>query len=844
MGKVLIFGTNVASLRAAANFARYGHKVILLNRGNYISEIRSQLQIQQPRNLCNGCLKLFLKKMYRTTGNITVYHNSEILSVEGAPGNFKVKFKTTPPVVDEWKCIGCEICVEKCGATVKHLPLSPGIYTIPNPKNCVDVCPAKAINIPEERIVEESAEAVILAPEFEEADVSEFGYGFKNVLKSSEFELLFWGVGEDIKHLTRPSDGKIPRTIGFFAPAGFKNFLGSYEEVSRILWQAIKVKELSENVDVHVYLREARLYGKGQLRLLDIARDKGVHLHIIDDFTIVQKGDNIVVNGDELEMFVIAAGQKPSEWWQKLADAAGIEIKNGFALTRPYSLETTKDGVFAMGEFVRPLGNPESIYDGTAIVREVERYISPPVVEEDTPQEYIKDDFNPKVALFVCECALGDVSLNATADHTVYIPYLCLEPKRIISEIKKSGANRVVFAACSPMHFETKLEKIADRAGISPTCIHYVQLKEHGARVGADSRKISTLVRAAIEKVKKDYYVDIPRKDPVKAALVIGNSVAALVIAAELSRHIKVYLLADKLTPPEDVTGILPATLRMSKDEFLNWYESIKKDALSRVTLLSGEIESIEGKIGSFRTKIGDTVIEHGVLILADGSEIEMGDTIGGGVSTHHARIGAILAARHGNIPKYELMRSYSLLDLNPPSATRGVGDAITVKVSQLTRKIAEILSLELDEDGFVKGVEEDPLLHMENTNIKMRPFDQYTGGIFISGFSHSPMPVESQVIHGEAVAQQALFLMREFDSPAGKWLSVTNPRRCAGCGICVEACFTKARYIDDDEKIAKVEPALCEGCGACANVCPSGAAYIVSYRADQMFEIVKEVVK
>lgn len=199
MGKVLIFGTNVASLRAAANFARYGHKVVLLNRGNYISEIRSQLQIQQPRNLCNGCLKLFLKKMYRITGNITVYHNSEILSVEGAPGNFKVKFRTTPPVVDEWKCLGCDICVEKCGATVKRLPLSPGIYTIPNPENCVYVCPAKAINIPTEKVVEENAEAVILAPEFEEADVSEFGYGLKNVLKSSEFELLFWGHGRGYK---------------------------------------------------------------------------------------------------------------------------------------------------------------------------------------------------------------------------------------------------------------------------------------------------------------------------------------------------------------------------------------------------------------------------------------------------------------------------------------------------------------------------------------------------------------------------------------------------------------------------------------------------------------------
>jgi len=90
MGKVLIFGINLASYRAAANLARAGHKVVLLNRGEFIWDKFTQMQWQQPRDIINGYSKGFLKNVMMATGNIEFYHNSSLLSVDGQPGNFKV----------------------------------------------------------------------------------------------------------------------------------------------------------------------------------------------------------------------------------------------------------------------------------------------------------------------------------------------------------------------------------------------------------------------------------------------------------------------------------------------------------------------------------------------------------------------------------------------------------------------------------------------------------------------------------------------------------------------------------------------------------------------------------
>jgi heterodisulfide reductase subunit A len=140
--------------------------------------------------------------------------------------------------------------------------------------------------------------------------------------------------------------------------------------------------------------------------------------------------------------------------------------------------------------------------------------------------------------------------------------------------------------------------------------------------------------------------------------------------------------------------------------------------------------------------------------------------------------------------------------------------------------------NLKLDEDGF-----------FDEANVKFRPVDFLTEGIFVCGLAHSPRTISESIAQAEAAAQKALTILSKSQLLPKGIISEVRNRWCVGCEACVTACPYEAREIATDRKVAQVVESLCKGCGVCAVVCPSGAAKLRSYKDEQILAMIDEAI-
>jgi len=153
--------------------------------------------------------------------------------------------------------------------------------------------------------------------------------------------------------------------------------------------------------------------------------------------------------------------------------------------------------------------------------------------------------------------------------------------------------------------------------------------------------------------------------------------------------------------------------------------------------------------------------------------------------------------------------------------------DLLVLSVGEVPREdnfeLSRILGLQLTEEGFFKEAEP-----------KFRPLETLKEGIFLAGGCHSPRTFEEAQIQALGAVQAILgFLSKE--SYLSRPISVVQERWCSGCGLCVEACPYGVRFLDDEEKVARVKAPLCQGCGVCASICPNGATKLEDFEERQV---------
>ena len=113
-GSVVIVGGGIGGMQAALDLANSQFKVHLIQKDTSIGGTMVMLDKTFPTGDCSICM--ISPKMVEVGRhlNIDLHLRSEVISVDGQPGDFRIKVKHAARYVDPDKCTGCGDCEAKC----------------------------------------------------------------------------------------------------------------------------------------------------------------------------------------------------------------------------------------------------------------------------------------------------------------------------------------------------------------------------------------------------------------------------------------------------------------------------------------------------------------------------------------------------------------------------------------------------------------------------------------------------------------------------------------------------------------------------------------------------------
>jgi|UniRef100_A0A7V3V052 heterodisulfide reductase subunit A len=438
--RALVVGAGIAGIQAALDIANAGYQVILVEKEPSIGGHMAQLSETFPTLDCSQCI---LTPKTVEAGNhprIKLLTYSEVISVSGFVGNFKVKIKQRPRYVDMDSCTGCGICLEKCPVRVestfdRNLTKRRAIYrlfpqAVPNKVVidaehcrqlqgkkcgvCARVCPAQAILYDDtERIIEEEVGAIVLATGYELFDISRIGaYGVSavpDVIDGLAFERILSASGPFAGEVRRPSDGRVPKRVVFVQCAGSRDINQGVPYCSKICCMytakhALLYKHRVHDGEAIVCYIDVRTPGKGFEEFYRRATDEGVKYLRGKVSKIFRRGDQVVVwaadtlAGKKIEieadMVVLATAVIPNPNGVELARRLKIAVDaNGFqseAHPKLRPVETLTAGFFLAGCGQGPKDIPETVAQASGAAAKVlamfgatELYHEPVIAEVD-----------------------------------------------------------------------------------------------------------------------------------------------------------------------------------------------------------------------------------------------------------------------------------------------------------------------------------------------------------------------------------------------------------------------------------------------------------------------------
>jgi len=600
-GPVLVVGGGIAGIQAALSLSDAGHGVHLIEHTGTLGGMIPKLHRIYP--LCACCKVDPRIAACEQDPNINVMVNARVSGISGEMGNFGVSLET-----EEGKK---EL---KAGAVV----LAAGIDT------------------------------------FDPSAHQTYSYGeLPNVVTSVQYEQIQKPLGPGKGVLQRPSDGKAPKKIAWLQCVGSRDInqcdapYCSSVCCMYALKEAVNSKDVDDEIETTIFYMDMRTPGKGYEDYLNTAVDKGVRLirsrvHTVDE---VPEGDDLLIayadesgqlQKETFDMVVLSVGLRPAKAAAEAAGQMGVRLTDDmFVDVEPFQpVSTNVPGIFVCGGISGPHDIGQSMIQATATVSEIASILTPEPFSPPKayPAPLDMEDKEPQalLAYHLCPGMAPDLGkeLDACGMKTPGIKAVSRVEGDIINalvdQLKKSGANRLVFAGCTPVIHRPLIEEALRMAGLNPYLYDLVDLRvmdPETATAQIQDRIRMGAARALL--ISPPALREIP---VVKSALVVGAGVTGLESALALSREGYPVTLVEK---EKEIGGhgrhVRTTWQGFDAQEYLKGLiAAVRNDP--NITLMTGaRVRENRGVAGNFVTTLehkGKAVeVSHGVTLLASGGD-------------------------------------------------------------------------------------------------------------------------------------------------------------------------------------------------------------------------------
>ncbi len=488
-GAVLVIGAGIGGVQSALDLADSGYKVYLVERSSAIGGVMAMLDKTFPTNDCSMCIlspKLVAAGRHH---NIELLTLTEVLSVDGEPGNLKAKLLKHARSVDMDKCTGCGDCLAKCpvklpnefegglserraifrlyAQAVPNVPMIDRAHCLKFTKDkcgaCQKICKAGAIDYEQQdEEIEIEVGSVVVAAGSKIAPTSlrpEFGHGrYPNVVTSLEFERILCASGPYSGHVQRPSDGKPPTKVAWLQCVGSRD-----ESVERgycsamccmyAVKEAVITREHMPGVEPTIFYMDMRAYGKDFDKYVDRAEEQyGVQLvrarvpEVREDpethDLFVRYATEDGAHAERFDMVVLSCGLVPPQELLELSRKLDIELDQyGFVSGNIWDpVGTSRPGFSVAGSFQTPMAIPETVTEASGAAAAAQGILAEArgtlATEKEFPAETDIRGEPPRIGAFICHCGTnigGIVDVPAVVEYAKTLPFVVFADENLYS---------------------------------------------------------------------------------------------------------------------------------------------------------------------------------------------------------------------------------------------------------------------------------------------------------------------------------------------------------------------------------------------------------------------------